>query len=101
MIAIWLDDLRPMPEKFDVHVKTAKEAIDLLKKGNVSRISFDHDLGEGAGDGYQVAMFILEQAFLAEIPRLEWQVHSMNVVGKDNITHAMRQADKCWDELEF
>jgi hypothetical protein len=44
-IALWLDDVRPMPEAFDVHVKTAEEAIALLRRGIVVKISFDHDLG--------------------------------------------------------
>jgi hypothetical protein len=47
---IWLDDERPMPAGFDVHVKTAKDAIALLAQGNVTLISLDHDLGEGNGD---------------------------------------------------
>ena len=39
VINVWLDDERPMPAGYDVHVKTAEEAIDLLKTGNVHKIS--------------------------------------------------------------
>lgn len=41
---IFLDDCRPMPAGFDVYVKTAGEAIELLKTGKVTVISLDHDL---------------------------------------------------------
>ncbi len=42
---VWPDDERPMPDGYDVHVRTASEAIDLLKTGQVTRMSLDHDLG--------------------------------------------------------
>jgi hypothetical protein len=62
---VWLDDLRPMPEGYDTHVKTAWEAIELLKTGKVTAISLDNDLGddERFGQGYDVAKW-LEEAYL-------------------------------------
>lgn len=50
---VWLDDIRKMPARFDRHVKTAQEAIELLETGLVTFISFDHDLGPvEAGTGH-------------------------------------------------
>ena len=94
---IWLDDIRPMPDGFDVHVRTADEAIELLGGINVSFISLDHDLGdETAGTGYDVAQFIEKGAYLGIVPPMGWQVHSANPVGRNNIISAMRNAEKYW-----
>lgn len=80
---IWLDDERPMPEEgFDLHVKTAREAIEQLKTGKVEFISFDHDLGpEEAGTGYDVASWIEEQAFNCNLNRIDWEIHSAALSG--------------------
>ena len=84
---VWLDDLRNAPEGFDVHVKTAQEAINLLKSGHVEVISLDHDLGEGAGTGYDVACFIERH----NIPVI-CHIHTQNVVGRRNMEMALRKA---------
>lgn len=96
---IWLDDLRPMPEGYDLHIKTAQECIELLKLGQIDFISFDHDLGEEEnGTGYDVARWILEQAATdnPNIGDIKWKVHSANPVGVKNITHAMEKANDYW-----
>jgi Cyclic-phosphate processing Receiver domain len=100
---VWLDDLRPAPPGFDVHVTTANEAIALLKTGSVTHLSLDHDLGDPAnGTGYEVARWVEEHAFRwAEqaadgLPPLTWNIHSQNPVGVENMTRAMRNADRFW-----
>lgn len=85
-----------MPGDFDAHVKTADEAIMLLAEGNVTHISFDHDLGTGNGDGYEVAKYIATSAFFNSMPPLEWSVHSANPVGRKNIIDTMENAEKFW-----
>ncbi len=92
---IWLDDLRPMPIGFDIHCKTSNDAINLIQKGFVTHISFDHDLGED-DTGYKVAFFIEKNAFFNKISPLSWEIHSANPVGKNNIEMAMRNAEKFW-----
>jgi hypothetical protein len=100
---VWLDDVRPMPAGFDVHVKTAAEAIALLRRGDVRLISLDHDLGDAAnGTGYDVARWIEERAFAWSqgepdgLPPLEWRFHSQNPVGLGNMTQALRNATRFW-----
>lgn len=92
---LWLDDVRPMPEGYQAHAKTAQEAIDILKREKVTHISFDHDLGDAEGNtGYAVACFIEELAFLREIKQVPiWRVHSANPVGAENIRKAMEKAE--------
>lgn len=95
---LWLDDERPMPEGFDFHAKTAKEAIRCLETGNVTEISLDHDLGleEPNSTGYFVAQYIEVAAHNGWIGRLKWDVHSANPAGRKNIEAAMRSAERFW-----
>jgi hypothetical protein len=102
-VKVWLDDVRPMPPGFAVHVRTAAEAIALLWTGTVAHISLDHDLGEAAnGTGYAVATWIEEAAFRwaqgdpTGLPPLTWAVHSQNPVGVRNMLCALRRADRFW-----
>ena len=92
-LRVWLDDVRPMPDDFDCHVRTAQDAIALLKAGRVGCISLDHDLGEGdVGTGYDVASFIEECAFNGIRPP-QCQIHSANPVGVQNMRRAI---DSAW-----
>jgi hypothetical protein len=100
---VWLDDVRPMPAGYDVHVRTAGEAVGLLKTGAVTELSLDHDLGdERNGTGYEVARWIEEAAFRwgegdpEGLRPLTWHIHSQNPVGLGNMTQALRNADRFW-----
>jgi hypothetical protein len=50
-----------MPDGFDIHIKTADEAITLLQTGKATLISLDHDLGQEK-TGYDVAKWMEENA---------------------------------------
>lgn len=106
-VKLWLDDERDpkVPaiqnlfgaEGNEIWAKTAHVAINYLQQGNVVSISLDHDLGPPiAGTGMDVAKWIEEQAYYGTLPRLSWSVHSLNPIGKNNITLAMRKADEFW-----
>ena len=107
---VWLDDERDPNDpiiqyKFGaepsmVWVKTAHTAIQILKSGNVEYMSFDHDLGPGAGTGYEVAKWVEEQAYYGGIPRFTWTVHSANPEGSKKIVQAMQSAERFWREHE-
>lgn len=95
---VWLDDVRVMPCGYDIHVKTAPEALEFLASGHVTKISLDHDLGDDkeAGTGYHVACWIEEAAFHGSIPKLDWHIHSANPVGIRKMEKALRNADRYW-----
>jgi hypothetical protein len=99
---VWLDDCRKMPSDYDIHTKSARETIELLKTGKVSHISLDHDLGISMelGNGHQVADFIEEQAFYNKIPRVKWAVHSSNAPEVIRMTITLKNADRYWDKHE-
>ena len=90
---LYLDDVRPCPPGY-VLAQTAPDAIGLLKTGQVTVISFDHDLGPTeAGTGYDVACWIETQAHTSpgfQVP--SYQIHSANPVGRNNIHNAMVSA---------
>jgi hypothetical protein len=99
---IWIDDMRKMPKGYDVHVHNYKEAkklidADCYTDDYIEHISFDHDLGEDK-TGYDIARLIEKYAFKGLIPRMTWEVHSMNPVGASNITKAMKNAERYWDK---
>lgn len=102
-IRLWLDDKRPMPTDYDVHVSTYKEAIEHIKTGKVSHIGFDHDLGDEENpdirNGYQVAAYVERCAFYGSIPKLTWSIQSDNGPGRLRIAAAMGNADKFWDAI--
>jgi hypothetical protein len=83
---VWLDDKcdidcdRRTPSEW-VGVKTAHEAIALLKKGTVRALSLDHDLGdeESVGSGYDVLEWIENEVVTnGFIPPQIIKIHSAN-----------------------
>lgn len=95
---IYLDDERQMPSGFDIHVKSADEAIALLVAGGVSAISLDHDLGdEGNGTGYDVACFIERSAYEGTLKSLEVTIHSANPIGRARMEQAIAKARQYWN----
>jgi hypothetical protein len=103
-VKLWLDDQLDDPERPIRHtpvgwvgVKTPKEAIRLLKTGQVTEISFDHDLGESWwGNGYTVARFIEREAYFGRLQPIEYSIHSANPIGAENIEKAMASALRWW-----
>jgi hypothetical protein len=84
-VRVWLDDRRPPHPKPDewVWVRTPAEAIELLKTGEVSELSLDHDLGLLDGEreetGYDVVTWIEEAvATRGFVPPQTIRVHSSN-----------------------
>lgn len=92
---MWLDDIRKPWEYGYIGatwVKTAQEAIDLLKTGQVTKASLDHDLTEDhypwnctdiescTGTGYDVVLFLERNPQL--LPTKGLRCHSANPAGK-------------------
>jgi hypothetical protein len=94
---VWLDDVRPKPDDFDVWLTDAAAAIRVLRTGGVTHISLDHDLGDTSDTtGYDVAKFIEEAAYKGLLAPLEVSVHSANPVGRKNIERAIERARGFW-----
>ncbi len=105
---VWLDDIRHMPEDYDIWVMKASVLIELVKAGVVTHIGFDHDLAvehyyhndrdDNHGTGYDVARYIEEGAYHGTVKRMTWSCQSANPQGKKRIEQAMQNAERYWSE---
>ncbi|MFT5679648.1 MAG: hypothetical protein ACI8RZ_000552 [Myxococcota bacterium] len=103
---VWLDDLRDPTLAHiqagygstgdEVWVKTVPEVMALLKTGQVRSISLDNDLGEGEVEGYAVACFIEEAAWMGTLAPLEVFAHSDNSVANPRMRAAIGNAQRYW-----
>lgn len=100
-VKIWIDDEREPPDYSWQWCVTSDDAIDLLCEYDPEVISFDHDLGKADDGEDDNAMRVVDQIEIwsesGVITKFEWQVHSMNPVGRENIIRAMnRIEEKYW-----
>lgn len=86
---LYLDDLRSAPDGW-VHVFWPDEAIALLKTGQVTHLSLDHDLGDDArGTGYDVLLWIEEAVAVDGFKPPEMAVHSANSAARQRMLAAI------------
>lgn len=84
MQKLYLDDLRPIPQGF-VGVRSYTEFVVYIEtKGFPDFISFDHDLGLEES-GYDCAKWLVDYCLDHNLQLPEFEVHSQNPVGKENI----------------
>lgn len=75
---LYLDDEREAPVGW-VRVRWPEEAIELLKTGQVTDLSLDHDLGDDErGTGYDVVLWIEEAVATGAFVPPRMVVHSAN-----------------------
>ncbi|ARL91038.1 cyclic-phosphate processing receiver domain-containing protein [Burkholderia pseudomallei] len=75
---IFLDDERETPKGWE-RVYWPDEAITLLRQGDITEISLDHDLGDDErGTGYDVLLWIEEQVALNGMTPPKMRIHSAN-----------------------
>lgn len=98
---LFLDDIRNPPDNSWTIARTADVAIEFLKTGAVEEISFDHDLGEKFGTGYDVAAYIEEEVYFGRMTCPKWGVHSANPVGTANIKVSMHKAEYFQKQQNF
>ena len=81
---IYLDDLREQPSGWTL-ARTFQEFKQLIDSGEpIEAIAFDHDLGEGEPEGYDIVKWLAEykpEVILSS----EITSHSANPVGRENI----------------
>lgn len=103
---VWLDDqwddpempFRHPPEGF-VPSKSVLEVACWVLRGEVSFISFDHDLGLPF-DGGTLAKCIEKWASEVRIEPIGWEIHSANPVGRYRIKTAMKSAERFWNIIK-
>lgn len=93
---MFIDDERwPVTNDGDmVIVRNPTQFIDAIVKngGMPTFITFDHDLGEGVGTGYDIAHLIVNLDMSGAYPIPEgftYDIHSQNPIGADNIRNLL------------
>lgn len=84
---LFLDDERiPKTKRDFVVVRSYEEAVShVTKNGIPAYITFDHDLGENSLTGYDFTKWICDYIMSVNGEMFEWNVHSANPVGAENI----------------
>jgi hypothetical protein len=91
---VYLDDERNTPDGW-TRTYWPDEVIDLLKTGNVSEISLDHDLGDDErGTGYDVLLWIEENVICNGFNPPIIKVHSANTSAKHKMELAIQSIYK-------
>ena len=82
---LYLDDERSVPDGW-ILVRWPDEAIALLKTGQVTDISLDHDLGDDdQGTGYDVILWIEEAVATRQFTPPTITVHSANASARQKM----------------
>ena len=88
---LYLDDEREAPEGW-VRVRWPEEAIELLKTGQVTDLSLDHDLGDDErGTGYDVVLWIEEAVATGAFVPPRMVVHSANAPARAKMEAELEQ----------
>ena len=91
---VFLDDIREAPEGWEL-VKWPSEAINLLKTGEVTEISLDHDLGDDErGTGYDVILWIEASVVYDKFKPPIITIHSANTSAKEKMESGIRSIYK-------
>lgn len=88
---IWVDDVRPMPEGYNLWARSVSEASFYLGLcyPNIELLDLDHDAGDFAqfgGDFIEILNF-MERANL----NIPIRIHTMNPVGRENMERIIRK----------
>jgi len=93
---VYLDDERPTPEGW-VGVKWPEEVIDLLKTGEVTHLSLDHDLGnDERGTGYDVVVWVEEQVVLRNFTPPVISLHTANPSARQKMQTGVDSINRLW-----
>lgn len=87
---VYLDDERIAPDGW-VQVRWPDEAIELLKIGNVTELSLDHDLGDDEhGTGYDVLLWLEEQVICNQFMPPSIYLHTANPAARVRMDAAIQ-----------
>lgn len=97
---LWLDDIRLPPDDTWWHVRTAEDAMALIRTGAVEVASLDHDLGGRLANvgkdmynylqatGFQL---VLQMQLENVYPKSSITIHSSNLQGAFNMQRVLSQ----------
>lgn len=90
---LYLDDIRTPPPEWTV-VRFVEECIQILKSGEVTSLSLDHDLGytDPEHNGYEVLLWLEQQAAggNTDVVPDDIRIHSSNAGARKKMTQAIQ-----------
>jgi len=85
MKKIYLDDIRNPKSDGWIILRSYKDFVSWIELNGIpDLISFDHDMGDDE-TGYDAAKWLCNYCMQNHIPFPEWNIHSANPVGAENI----------------
>ena len=97
---IYLDDIREPPDGW-LHVRWPYEALRLLRTGDVTEISLDHDLGDDSrGTGYDVLEWIAAQVVANALVPPVIESHTENLMARQKMEAAKKRIHRLAKENE-
>lgn len=95
---VFLDDVRVTPDGW-VRTFWPEEVIALLKTGEVTELSLDHDLGDDEhGTGYTVLLWLEEQVAVHGMTPPAIRVHSANSAARLKMQAAIAAINRHVDQ---
>jgi hypothetical protein len=101
-VKLWLDDFRPPPDETWLWVKTAPDAVKVLKTRKVEQISLDYDVlwapggssvdWENKRTGMAVVLFMERKGIWPP----EIRIHSKSVGGAARMAEVLERNGKKW-----
>lgn len=98
---IWVDDIRPMPKEYNMHLRTVDEVISAIEymeakqHYSIEVISLDHDAGDFAkyGGDYIKILDWLEEKQVVDGWQIDWlfNIHSQNPIGVEKMEQIIRK----------
>lgn len=93
---IWVDDVRPMPKGYDLHIKSVNDAIEVIgyieakQHQRIDLLDLDHDAGDyyDQGGDYIRILDWMEFEGINDIPI---SIHSGNLVGIRNMQRIIQK----------
>ncbi len=96
ILKLYLDDQRPAPSGWTL-AKTADDAIEILRTGDVAELSLDYDLGDPIhGTGLQVLDWLESALADGRIRMPQLSAHSGSLIGRRRL-----EAQIEWLEQRF
>lgn len=104
MIKIWVDDVREMPEDYNIWEKTSYGTFDLLeicyKQQMPVKLSLDHDSGlyaANGGDYINILALLEEKSNESESwkqfieNKITFHLHTLNPIGRENMQRIIQK----------
>ena len=98
---IYLDDIRPAPEGWELYTQAEDVIVMLLERPDrIDALSLDNDLGAGNLEGVYVAKMVCALALSGFIREIPLEAHTQNGPARCRMVDYFSAAQKAWKEQD-